>query len=271
MGEEAGEAQETPLLYDQATETTLERTGTVWTAVAHITTGVIGSGVLSLAWSMAQLGWIAGPLTMVCFAFITLFNVYLLSNCYRSPHPEFGPARNPSYLTAVDASLGKKASWLCGLFVEINLYGVGIAYNITSAISMRAIQKSNCYHKEGHEASCEYSDTFYMLIFGAVQIIMSQIPDFHNMQWLSFVAAVMSFAYSSIGFALGFANVIENGYVKGSITGVSASSALTKLWKISQALGDIAFAYPYALIIFEIQVFFVKILVDYITSHSIIM
>ncbi|KDP36334.1 hypothetical protein JCGZ_09549 [Jatropha curcas] len=202
---------------------------------------------------MAQLGWIAGPLTMVCFAFITLFNVYLLSNCYRSPHPEFGPARNPSYLTAVDASLGKKASWLCGLFVEINLYGVGIAYNITSAISMRAIQKSNCYHKEGHEASCEYSDTFYMLIFGAVQIIMSQIPDFHNMQWLSFVAAVMSFAYSSIGFALGFANVIENGYVKGSITGVSASSALAKLWKISQALGDIAFAYPYPLILFEIQ------------------
>jgi hypothetical protein len=30
--------------------------GNVWTAVAHIITGVIGSGVLSLAWSMAQLG-----------------------------------------------------------------------------------------------------------------------------------------------------------------------------------------------------------------------
>ncbi|XP_043810585.1 probable amino acid permease 7 isoform X2 [Manihot esculenta] len=148
---------------------------------------------------------------------------------------------------------GKKAAWICGTFVEISLYGVGIAYTITSAISMRAIQKSNCYHKEGHEAKCEYGDTSYMLIFGAVQIILSQIPDFHNVQWLSIIAAVMSFAYSSIGFALGFAQVIENGYVMGSITGVSASSAIDKVWNISQALGDIAFAFPYSLILLEIQ------------------
>ncbi|MBZ5798082.1 amino acid transporter, partial [Burkholderia contaminans] len=30
-------------------------------------TGVIGSGVLSLAWSVAQLGWIAGPTAIICF------------------------------------------------------------------------------------------------------------------------------------------------------------------------------------------------------------
>lgn len=79
----------------------LKRTGNVWTAVAHIITGVIGSGVLSLAWSMAQLGWIAGPLSMLFFAFITLLSTFLLSNCYRSPDPEYGPARNRSYFEAV--------------------------------------------------------------------------------------------------------------------------------------------------------------------------
>lgn len=47
-----------------------------------------------------------------------------------------------------------------------------------------------------------------MLLFGLIQIIMSQIPDFHNMKWLSVVAAIMSFSYSFIGFALGFAKVI---------------------------------------------------------------
>lgn len=72
----------------------------------------------------------------------------------------------------------------------------------------RAIQKSNCYHREGHEAACEYSDTYYMLIFGAVQLILSQAPDFHNIQSLSVIAAVMSFAYSFIGFGLGVAKVI---------------------------------------------------------------
>ncbi|RZC66200.1 hypothetical protein C5167_009891 [Papaver somniferum] len=37
-----------------------KRTGTLLTASAHIITAVIGSGVLSLAWAIAQLGWIAG-------------------------------------------------------------------------------------------------------------------------------------------------------------------------------------------------------------------
>ena len=47
-----------------------------------------------------------------------------------------------------------------------------------------------------------------MLLFGLVQIVMSQIPDFHKMEWLSVVAAMMSFTYSFIGIALGFAKVI---------------------------------------------------------------
>ncbi|BAT16275.1 Os12g0203300, partial [Oryza sativa Japonica Group] len=38
--------------------------GTVWAATAHIVTAVIGSGVLALAWSVAQLGWVAGPLAL---------------------------------------------------------------------------------------------------------------------------------------------------------------------------------------------------------------
>lgn len=47
-----------------------------------------------------------------------------------------------------------------------------------------------------------------MLVFGLVQIIMSQIPDFHNMAWLSVIAAIMSFSYAFIGLGLGFATVI---------------------------------------------------------------
>ncbi|KAJ8755022.1 hypothetical protein K2173_015534 [Erythroxylum novogranatense] len=244
---------EAQLLPAYAAENTFKRTGTLWTAVAHIITGVIGSGVLSLAWSMAQLGWIAGPLVMLVFAATTLLSTYLLSDCYRSPDPECGPRRHTSYHEAVDVSLGKKNAWLCNFFVQVSLCGNGIAYTITSAISMRAIQKSNCYHREGHEAACEYGDTSYMLMFGLVQIILSQIPNFHNIQWLSIVAAIMSFSYASIGFALGVTKVVENGYVQGSITGVSASTALDKVWKVLQAVGDIEFAFPYSLILIEIQ------------------
>lgn len=75
--------------------------------MAHIITGVIGAGVLSLAWSMAQLGWIAGPLAMVLFASVTLISTYLLCNCYKTPDPEVGPVRNRSYIDAVNMNLGE--------------------------------------------------------------------------------------------------------------------------------------------------------------------
>ncbi|KAK6934671.1 Amino acid transporter, transmembrane domain [Dillenia turbinata] len=227
--------------------------GTFWTAVAHVITGVIGAGVLSLAWSIAQLGWIAGPLAIVAFAGITVVSTFLLCDCYRSPDPENGLIRNSSYMLAVRYYLGETSEKVCTIFVQESFYGIGIAYVITSAVSMRAIQKSNCYHSEGHEAPCSYGETGYMILFGAVQIIMSQTPDFHKMEWLSIVAAIMSFTYSFIGLALGFAKVIENGTILGSITGVEESSILEKLCLAFQALGDIAFAYPYSIICLEIQ------------------
>ncbi|KAG5098556.1 hypothetical protein JHK82_048410 [Glycine max] len=70
-----------------------------------------------------------------------------------------------------------------------------------------------------------------VLIAGSpVQIVMSFIPDLHNMAWVSVVAVLMSFTYSFIGLGLGIATVI-----------------------IFQALGDIAFAYPYSILLLEIQ------------------
>lgn len=79
--------------------------GTVWTASAHIITGVIGSGVLSLAWGMAQLGWIAGPVVMLLFSSVTYFTSMLVAACYRSGDPVSGK-RNYTYIDAVKNNLG---------------------------------------------------------------------------------------------------------------------------------------------------------------------
>ncbi|ONK59393.1 uncharacterized protein A4U43_C08F5970 [Asparagus officinalis] len=104
-------AENIPLLRNHQKESDgdhIKRTGTVNTAVAHIITAVIGSGVLSLAWSVAQLGWIAGPTAILFFAAVTLVNTRLLADCYRSPDPEYGHIRNLSYMSAVKQTLGEK-------------------------------------------------------------------------------------------------------------------------------------------------------------------
>ncbi|XP_076914581.1 putative amino acid permease 7 [Bidens hawaiensis] len=227
--------------------------GTIWTAIAHIITGVMGAGVLSLGWSLAQLGWFFGPPAIVVFAATTVVSTSILSDCYRSPHSEYGPDRNASFTQAVNCYLGEKNQKICAVLLNESLYGNDIAYTIATATSMRAILKSNCYHEQGHDAACSYPDSIYMLLFGVVQIIMSQIPNFHDLAWLSVVAAIMSFAYSIIGLGFGFAKVIANGEIMGSIGGVPAASATDKVWLVFQGLGDIAFAYPYSIILLEIQ------------------
>ncbi|XP_039170400.1 probable amino acid permease 7 [Eucalyptus grandis] len=229
-----------------------KRTGTVSSCIAHILTAVIGSGVLSLAWSIAQLGWIAGPVYLLCLAAVTYVSASLLSDCYRSPDPVTG-TRNYSYGDAVRVNLGRTQMWCCRLLQYLSMYGTGIAYVITTATSMRSIHKSACHHKDGQEGSCEYGQEVYMVIFGVTQIMMSQIRDFHNIVWLSVLAAMMSFCYSFIGFGLGVAKVAENGKILGSIGGVPAANPAKKTWLAFQAMGDIAFAYPYSLVLLEIQ------------------
>ena len=46
-----------------------------------------------------------------------------------------------------------------------------------------------------------------MIIFGAFQLVLSQIPDFDRLWFLSILAAVMSFSYASIGFGLAVGKV----------------------------------------------------------------
>ncbi|XP_038718086.1 amino acid permease 6-like [Tripterygium wilfordii] len=232
-----------------------KRTGTWLTASAHIITAVIGSGVLSLAWAIAQLGWIAGPTVLMAFSFITYFTSTMLADSYRAPDPVTGK-RNYSYMDVVRANLGGRKVQLCGLAQYGNLIGITIGYIITASISMAAVRKSNCFHKEGHHAKCATSNNPYMIIFACIQIVLSQIPDFDKLSWLSIVAAIMSFTYSTIGLALSMAKVAGGAHARTSLTGVTIGvdvSGSEKVWRSFQAIGDIAFAYAYSTVLIEIQ------------------
>lgn len=76
----------------------------------------------------------------------------------------------------------------------------------------RAIEKLICYRREGDEASksctAQENSIYETIIFGGVQIMLSQIPDMHNMGWLSIFATIMSFSYSTIAIALGLFQVL---------------------------------------------------------------
>ncbi|KAL4615162.1 hypothetical protein ACB092_07G104700 [Castanea dentata] len=233
-----------------------KRTGTLMTATAHIITAVIGSGVLSLSWAFAQLGWIAGIITILTFSLITMFTSVLLTDGYRSPDPITG-RRNYNYIEVVKNNLGGIKYKFCGVAQYSNLVGICIGYTITAAISMAAVKRSNCFHKNGHEAGCHTSNSSYMIILGVIEIILSQISNFHDLSGLSYIAAVMSFTYALIGIGLSIAKIAEGTYGRTSITGatigVDVATSSQKVWNSLQAIGNIAFAYSYSTVLIAIQ------------------
>ncbi|XP_047325141.1 amino acid permease 3-like [Impatiens glandulifera] len=234
-----------------------KRTGNVWTASAHIITAVIGAGVLALAWAVAQLGWIVGPIMMIMFSFATYYTSTLLADCYRNGDPLTG-TRNYTYVDAIRSNLGGFNVKLCGFFQYLNLYGLSVGYTIAAASSLVAIQKGMCLQRRGGGSDpCNVSNTPLMIGFGVVQILLSQIPGLDQIWWLSIIATIMSFTYSSIGLILGIAKVAATGVIKGSLTGVRVGdNGLTmndKIWQCCQALGNIAFAYTFSNILIEIQ------------------
>ncbi|KAL8130986.1 amino acid permease 6-like [Apium graveolens] len=235
-----------------------KRTGTLLTASAHIITAVIGSGVLSLAWAIAQLGWVTGTTVLIIFSVITYFTSTLLADSYRSPDPVSGK-RNYTYMDVVRSHLGGYKVQLCGIAQYGNLIGVTIGYTITASISMVAVKRSNCFHDKGTQDHKLCSDSSYpfMSVFAIIQIILSQIPNFHKLSWLSILAAVMSFAYSSIGLGLSIAKVAGAGpHPRTTLTGTTVGVDVTgseKIWRTFQSIGDIAFAYNYSTVLIEIQ------------------
>ncbi|XP_008802898.1 amino acid permease 8-like [Phoenix dactylifera] len=232
------------------------RTGTVWTATTHAITAVIGSGVLALPWSVAQLGWIIGPLALIACAYVTYYTAILLCDCYRAPDPVHG-RRNYTYMDVVRSCLGPRDVFICGLAQYAMLWGTMIGYTIISAMSIVAVARSNCFHRKGHDASCHASGTSYMIVFGSVEIVLSQFPNLEKITLISVVAAIMSFAYLFIGLFLCISKLASHGSVGGTILGVKVGidgvSATTKTWDSLQALGNIAFAYTYAMLLVEIQ------------------
>ncbi|KAK9677339.1 hypothetical protein RND81_11G137500 [Saponaria officinalis] len=230
-----------------------KRQGTLLTASAHIITAVIGSGVLSLAWAVAQLGWAAGPIILLVFAFVTWFASTLQADCYRDP---VTGKRHYTYREAVRSILGGTKFKFCALAQYSNFVGVSIGYTITASISLAAVKRAICFHKEGHDSGCHTENNNFILIFGAVQLFLSQLQNFHKLSILSIIAAAMSFGYSFIGIGLSIAKVAGGSHARTTLTGVEVGIDVTraqKVWNILTALGNMAFAYAFSMVLIEVQ------------------
>ncbi|KAF7847651.1 hypothetical protein BT93_L2757 [Corymbia citriodora subsp. variegata] len=137
----------------------------------------------------------------------------------------------------------------------MTLFRNAIRCIVDASVGMMAIKYMNCLHESDGENSCSILSNPYMIAFGITEILLSQIPDFDHIWWLSIVAAVMFGVYSLIGIGLGIAQVAASGSFKGSLKVISVGDATEtqKIWNCFQALGNIASAYSFSEILIETQ------------------
>ncbi|KAJ7563823.1 hypothetical protein O6H91_03G127200 [Diphasiastrum complanatum] len=128
---------------------------------------------------------------------------------------------------------------------------------------MASIAQSVCYRKHGsQDASCEdMRSGRYMLIFGAMEILFSQLQDMHRVWWLSIVATLMSFSYSFILLTLSATKASEHGHSHGTAFGVAVGphdvlgdvSPYQKTLGVLQAIGNMSYSFLFTSVLIEIQ------------------
>jgi proton-coupled amino acid transporter len=227
-----------------------------WGATSHIVTAVVGAGVLSLPYSLNVLGWVGGPIMILVMAYITLKTSVLLADCYYV-HGK----RRRTYREVVNAVFGRRGDIILGWFQYPNLWLTAVAYNITGGSCMMNIAARACQIQGSPEDQCSHpSLTVFIIIFGACQVFLSQVPNMDQSLWVSIIGAVMSIMYSFITIGLSI-SVVAEGNAHGTVQGMPGdviypsvtNTALGKTMGIFNAFGTIVFAFSFSMILIEIQ------------------
>lgn len=214
-------------------------------------TAVIGAGVLALPYSVAWLGWIAGPLLLTVFYLLTWMHASLLAAVVAREQPQ--PV---SYGEAVRRLLGPRAGLaISALQLTINALA-GVAYTVAAAACARAVRHAlSCPHAVECEPAGQPSTVsgpwVEALVFGIVQLAASQLRSLDEATWSSLIGTVTSLIYSAAALGLSIAQVRSPW--RGSKSGVPTESVLSKSMGALDALGAMAFAFAFPTVLVEVQ------------------
>ncbi|KAK9027792.1 hypothetical protein V6N11_067615 [Hibiscus sabdariffa] len=219
---------------------TSKRDAKWWYSAFHNVTAMVGAGVLSLPYAMAQLGWGPGVTIMVLSWVVTLYTLWQMVQMHEMvPGKRFG-----RYHELGQYAFGEKLGlWIVvpqQLTVDISS---DIVYMVMGGLSLKKFHDLVC-------PNCKkIRQTYFIMIFASVHFVLSHLPNLNSISGVSLAAAVMSLSYSTIAWGASVA--------KGAQPGVDysnkASNTAGKVFDFFAALGEIAFAYAGHNVVLEIQ------------------
>jgi len=116
---------------------------------------------------------------------------------------------------------------------------------VTAGQSLKGVASSDC---DG--TACESGLAPWILLFAALQLGLSQVPDFHSLWWVSLLGGVMSIGYCGIAAGASIA-VAANSPAPDYVH--DGQSTADRVFGVFNALGGIAFTFGGQAVLPEIQ------------------
>ena len=123
--------------------------------------------------------------------------------------------------------------------------GLCITYAVTAGQSLKGVASSDC-----SGADCQDGIAPWIILFGILQLFLSQVPDFHSLWWVSLLGGVMSIGYCAIAAGASVAAAVRGDEpVENRVN----ESTADKVFGVLNALGGVAFTFGGQAVLPEIQ------------------
>ncbi|KAG2710128.1 hypothetical protein I3843_04G010500 [Carya illinoinensis] len=222
---------------------TASRKAKWWYSAFHNVTAMVGAGILGLPFAISQLGWIPGIVSILGSWLITFYSLWQLVEL----HEAVPGKRFDRYHELGQHAFGEKLGyWIVVPQQACVQAATTIVYSVTGGKSLKKFFDLLIPSANG------VRQTYFILMFSCLQLVISQTPNFNSLKGISLLAAVMSLCYALVAFV---ASTIRGSHNDHHLItyGVRSHSTGGQIFDALNALGTVAFAFAAHSVALEIQ------------------
>ncbi|KAM0891826.1 hypothetical protein ACQ4PT_026123 [Festuca glaucescens] len=230
--------------------------GTWRHAAFHVVTTIATPAAYApLPFALASLGWPLGVCSLVIGTLVTWCSSLVVASLWQwngEKHTSYRLLAKSifevyeRFTLSDDKKLhfveGPWGYWYVSFFQQVASVGNNVAIQIAAGTSLKAVYMHYYPADDGAAVTLQH----FILLFGAFEIFLSQLPDIHSLRWVNATctASTIGFAVTAISVTLYEGHRIDRKEVGYSLQGTTT----TKIFRGFNALGTIAFSFGDAML-----------------------
>lgn len=146
----------------------------------------------------------AGVCSLVVGTLVTWCSSLVVASLWR-----WNGEKHTNYRLLAQSIFGPWGYWYVSFFQQVASVGNNIAIQIAAGSSLKAVYKHYHHTVDGGGGSSAMTLQQFILVFGALELLLSQLPDIHSLRWVNAIctASTLGFAGTTIGVTIYDGNI----------------------------------------------------------------